>query len=684
MKIRSLQISNILSFKYYEDISLSPEITFDESLSIIIGENGSGKSTALEVLNFIFRRVLFKRFDFNEDSFLNRNQRAQRDWKDVIKPSNNSSISGYRLEPNWATEDHPQAIRLKLTLDDVDLANIGSLVKNYDRLKEVAKLYSETSFPMLSSTNHEYVINISLDRAQQNFTTTILPALEEPGFVYLSNYNHYKNLINLYNREHPDDRISPLFESFALIGGFRNYSSFNATVSLSSALPGVQIQDARNNDYVRSLNSAENSEPKVFGLVRLLVAEKHYELSDEKLDNSEREERANSLPFLKSINDRLQLVQLKCKIRLSDKQHWGYAFEFYDTLRDRVLTDINSLSAGQKAIIHLVFEAYGRGELKGGLVIIDEPELHLHHQFQDEYLRVIADINKQQQSQYVLVTHSEVLITSDTIEKVRRFTLDTDNYTQVKSPAVSADKKTLVKILDNTRSTFAFFARKVVLVEGDTDRYFLNAFIQEVYPDLSQQIAILDIGGKGSYEKWRSFFEDYGLSVSYIGDLDNVFSLPVAGTTIIPKAENETIRDALKQKKLDNLTVAQIRELQSAYTNLISDTTNVSSPKLSLWRPVIDRFNSNAAISSAEVSQEVLAHHTDLDKLIEAKYPEGIFILKKGELEDYIGTPHGDVGRVIEFCENELSHWLTTAAADEIRAIVDAIAGTSYKMKKTA
>jgi predicted ATP-dependent endonuclease of OLD family len=64
-----------------------------------------------------------------------------------------------------------------------------------------------------------------------------------------------------------------------------------------------------------------------------------------------------------------------------------------------------------------------------------------------------------------------------------------------------------VKILDNTRSTYAFFAKKVLLVEGETDRYFFKALNEEIKPELNQKITVLDIIGKPNYEVWKDFME---------------------------------------------------------------------------------------------------------------------------------------------------------------------------------
>jgi len=69
MKIKSLQISNVWTFKYFDDINNAPKITFDKNFNILIGQNGAGKSTVLEVINFIFRRVLFVPYNRNRDLY---------------------------------------------------------------------------------------------------------------------------------------------------------------------------------------------------------------------------------------------------------------------------------------------------------------------------------------------------------------------------------------------------------------------------------------------------------------------------------------------------------------------------------------------------------------------------------------------------------------------------------------
>ncbi len=380
---------------------------------------------------------------------------------------------------------------------------------------------------------------------------------------------------------------------------------------LRDHLPSQQI---KTRDFSKSLNANDQGEPSIFGLVRLRVAEKHFSLISGKMTDAECEQQANELPFIISINKKLKLINLECKIRLIELRTWQYAFEFLDLRRSKKLNDINSLSAGQKAIIHLVFESYGRGDLKGGVVIIDEPEIHLHYQFQNEYLQVIRELNKEQSCQYILVTHSEALINSSTINQVKRFSLTADGYTAIKAPTLTTEQRILIKILDNTRSTYAFFAKKVLLVEGDTDRYFFKSIIQEKYPEFEQEIAVLETNGKGNHQEWSALFTSFGLLVYGINDLD------FAIDCFYPADKGQSVKAA------------------------------------------------------AEVTA-FKARNTDWEARIDSEYANKMYILKNGDLEHYIGIAKGskELTGVIDFCNNTLTTYLADDANPEsleIREIV--------------
>lgn len=620
MKIKSLQISNVLSFAYVDDIVNAQKIAFDKNLSILIGQNGSGKSTALEVVNFVFRRVLFVPYNRNADLYTKRTTINTDEKRQILsKIENVQYYRGFRLDRNYDFEDKEQKIRVVVELDDIDRANIQHLKDNNDKLSPIIGLYSAEQMFADGTTQNEYQLDIALDSANKTYT---IQTNQDIGYTYLSAYNLYKEIIEIYNEENPGAPISNLTESFALIGGYRNYNSYASHVSLGGGNTAPkQIQGIRLSEYSRSANSAENSEPSIFSLVRLRMAGKCFDLISTKKDLQECETAANDLDFIKSINDKLKIVNLKVEIKLLDYSQWNFAFSFVDTKRNKVISDINSLSAGQKAITHLVFEAYGRGDLKGGLVIIDEPEIHLHYQFQSEYLRVIEKLNSEQGCQYILVTHSESLINSETISNVVRLSLDENGYTKVNQPAITTDQKWLVKILDNKRSTHAFFGSKVLLVEGDTDRYFFRAVLSEIEEKLKkglvQDITILDINDKKKDAEWRNLFDAFGLKTSFITDLDYAWKFYPSETA--------------------------------------------------------------TKINTSRLASQFLTKHPDVTTKIEAEYSNGTYILKEGDLEIYLGVQK-DLANVINFCQNNLKTYLangTDIKVKELKKIMSGITGES-------
>ena len=205
--------------------------------------------------------------------------------------------------------------------------------------------------------------------------------------------------------------------------------------------------------------------------------------------------------------------------------------------------------------------------------------------------------------------------------------------------------------------------------------YLFRALLTKLHPELTQEIAILDIRGKDNYEIWKTFFEAFGLEVFFICDLDNVFSLEFSGSTIIEKSEKEIIESALKQHNLDNLTNLQKTRLTTAYAQLAADTNFLTQPKRELWKPLCDAFISIVNIKNKELSTKILGNHLDIDAKIEEKYEKNVYILKKGSIEDYIETDHGNLTSVINFCENNFDSWVTSSTPEfqEIQTILNKI-----------
>lgn len=617
MRVNYLQLSNILSFKYEEDINSAFKIEFDPDLNIIIGGNGSGKSTALEAMNFVFTRVLFKYCEFRDYNF-SLSGENRRNVLVIDDRSNN--ISGLRLQPNWNSESKPQRIRISFTLDDIDKTNMSHITNNYTHIKNIFEEYSHIEFPidfMPIDGDINIIMDVILNYKEDAYTVEYTGST--PAYVqfYLEYYQAINEAIAMHNNEHAD-HIKPLGSTFSMLSAFRNYNTFSLQTSLRSN-PTNQLREIRRDSSYRSSHDQSGSEPAIFDIVKLKLGEKYLNFLKGKKDIYEAKDAVNKLKMVNCINNKLKLLNLKFYIELTDLITWSYEFRFYDTKNERDLGDINNLSAGQKSIIHLIFEAYGRDDVNGGLIIIDEPEIHLHYQFQFEYLKILENLADEQGVQYIIVTHSEGFISNKTIGHVKRFSLNEERNSVVYAPEVTEDQRGLMKILNNTQAARVLFLDKVLLVEGQDDEYFFRDVVKRLQPKLSQNIAIYGVNGKDNISSlnslsFKDFFKAFGLRVYFIKDLD---------------ATGKDIYEYKNQKSL----------------------------------------------KTDEENNKYRKEHIDIDEIIESRYPFGEFYLKKGAIEQYTGKEKG-IDHVIDFCENEMDNFLNSDddRAKEIRKIIEIIA----------
>lgn len=669
MKINYLQISNVLSFKHEENIENATKINFNEDINILIGQNGSGKSTVLEVINFILKRVLFVEYTFNRETY-NMIERVERHQiKSIIsKLQREDKYSNFRLEPNWLTSDKESKIKFEIEIDDIDIQNFEYLKSIEPQLKLIAEKYSNEPFGDLSQepSKEKKIIEVNLNKLANNYSSTY----DGKSIMdYFRNYNFYNKLIELYNIENSGNPLRELTETMSVLSAYRNYSQFISDSTLQSRTANLPygVHDSAK----QSINDVETNEPKIFNTVRSKLIEifQGY-LNTGGLDYANEEINKNKL--LVDINEKLRLINLKLRINLIELAVWNFSFTFTDLSNTHIVSNINSLSAGQKSILHLIFETYGRVGIKGGVIIIDEPEIHLHHQLQDEYLRVIKELQVEQKTQYILVTHSESFINSSTINKVLRFGLDDQSHSFIKSPTLNTSQNSLIKILDNTRSTFAFFANKILLVEGDTDRYFFQSVFNKLYPELKQSLAILHMGGKGNYKNFKEFFEQYGLKVFFIGDFDNVFSLKLPTDTIVDKSNELKYINEIKQTQLNTMSSPQKKQLENKIKTLIKDDNYLIAPNIDHWTRLFSCFDNICSGDKNEVVRKILEDHPNIISNIESKYIQNVFILKKGAIEAYTGTSHRSIHEMANYCETNLDTLLASNSEEgkEINHIV--------------
>src|SRR3989339_17679 len=153
------------------------------------------------------------------------------------------------------------------------------------------------------------------------------------------------------------------------------------------------------------------------------------------------------------------------------------------------------------------------------LILIDEPEMHLHPTVLKRFLKVLMD--KQFNNQVFLTTHSSVLVQPKTITHLWRVTRDLKRNTTVNfldTASVTLTPERLVQEL-NADNSEMFFADKVLLVEGVSDRILMRGLIDHFYQG-PHDIKVIYTGGKGNIDTYIQLFRAFRIPYLVMLDRD--------------------------------------------------------------------------------------------------------------------------------------------------------------------
>jgi energy-coupling factor transporter ATP-binding protein EcfA2 len=620
MKIQSIAVSNIRSFKY--DPDFTNKVTFNEKgLNLIIGPNGAGKSNLIEIMTRIFSSIYgAETAQYNE----------LRPLISIDKtPTNYNSEPGMpsTFTKNRANLDRPSAIRIEVLLDETDIDNLRTIKQNATVLRRI----QTANFNDIGNTDHHSRIYMMLDSIPTEPTAYVIELSDmQDGEMQKRMIEKDHNIATAYLRAYRplcvaidihNDLLRPeLFRELE-----RNEAhavSYQRTIddlSLSSDTSPIRrlepplllmsVQDriaridlsyahlvdspmqgggsARSRNFERQLlqksamGGINSNDSECFELLKERIWYDCFtKISGTATAEQTIDQVNNTNELLKSLNQYLGWFDLELKLSEFDPRR---SFIQFSLTESNHMADVVDLSSGQRTILNIACNLTMGAELKS-FVLIDEIENHLHPSIQATLRDALLELSANG-VQAIAVTHSPIFINSKTLEATARI-YSTSDGSKVKmcAGALSGNAKSIVNVLQYTNGARVFFTNKVLLVEGPSDELFFSAYLDTYFP--KSGIEVINTGTKDQIENWKAIISQFDVKVCAISDLDSATRksqtpitpvenrsktkadfAPEVYKVLITAAENMRLQDRfiLKEGALERYVPGEGDKLQRVY-----------------------------------------------------------------------------------------------------------------------
>lgn len=297
-------------------------------------------------------------------------------------------------------------------------------------------------------------------------------------------------------------------------------------------------------------------------------------------------------------------------------------------------------------------------------LILDEPELHLHPQFQSFLLSEIRKLagdpkENPKKKLFFIITHSPYFLDLRSLEDLKSVLVCHYNSQPTFIESLdSQDEYILKRFLPrfNTHHKQFFFSPNPVFVEGYTDQQIISLLFDKLDLNISASgSCIVDVGGKDELGVFFRLCKKLKLNARIIADLDALFKGKLREVAQQEEACNKFVQD----KGLGTDISLLIGELERKLKEIADDLIQKNSTDINISY-LINNLKSNSkdpdqrhkviisvALAVQKFRDKILAtssitQHTTinfvisrLQILIEAFESINIFILPKGELEHY-------------------------------------------------
>lgn len=244
----------------------------------------------------------------------------------------------------------------------------------------------------------------------------------------------------------------------------------------------------------------------------------------------------------------------------------------------------------------------------------------------------------------MLATHSPAFVSPKSIQYISRvYNQNQQSHITRLSASDLPNKKLLFNIVNSFNNEKIFFADKVILVEGISDRIVFEAIIEKLkLRSPGKIIEIISIGGKSFFEPYGKILTACKIDYALIADLDYIKQIGTDELKFLFRQNNSDIKKNVidEPASIDGETL--VTAIEHAVTNQNWDSA------LHIWEYIKSKRRQLAPNLSEEQEKTLL-------QFITAEREFNRYILKKGALEAYLpaGYKGKDLEKIITFVGNE-------------------------------
>lgn len=608
MLLRRITVENVRSFLG------RAELTLEGPISILIGPNGGGKTNLLDIAVILLRRYLF--------ASMYPAHAPTPEQQERYEFRHNDALNNMRLEPHSNGMGKPQLVEVEIEVTARDCANIFAMKNEAVELSQKAE--------------RKYA-NIQIQRAAQWQLDNISPGIRytyrwvtnglEPSDGLAAQFREYMNNFEIDSLLRQEFEVAPLSTPMVYLPVARSVNGFQSTIELSG------YNDHEQKRQIDASISRTSSSIVPLAIGRL--AQKFRMLLEKDTGNARAEFKND--PNLKELTRFLSELGYEWELETTNPLKNAYDVRLRKQGSSFL---VGAASSGERELLTYLFAIFALN-VRDALIVVDEPELHLHPKWQRSLLQLFVRLSGSTGNQFLLATHSPTFVCPDSIQYVSRvFSREQQSQILRLATASLPGARHLLQIVNSQNNEGIFFADEVVLVEGLSDRIFFEAVLDQLGRGTIHKstLEVISVGGKGLFQAYGKLLAACQVPYSIIADRDyieEIGSEEIKG--LFRLNESEIKKDVIDNAKSSDgkALVARIEEAMA--TGSWNDAKET-------WAYIKSR---RKQLKSDLKEPEKKA----LQEFISGKRDEQIYLLKKGSLEAYLpeGYRDKDIDKLIGF-----------------------------------